>query len=354
MSATLQDLMDEDGCIRANFHENNGTTGMTDCDPTKQNRQDQVTAHQNSLANQSSVSRQQNDDYLASDGPYESFSSKEAPTLPPQHSSTASRPSSRTSIRPAQKLAPAPLSQSEIEQLMSSIPASDPVLPPSGYIHHANAWSGPMSDMPSVETPSAQPVEERGKGRSGAGARRVRQVQARLEHCIREGQVPPYCHNCGAIETPTWRRAWSKHFEGSEQDANDYLKDPMYLFWTATDRVDGETITKFRLYKKTLVDADKDFDQILLCNRKYIRHKLLGFSLTETSLWSVASEVQMHASGKQMEQTTSKRQTQTVISCTQGSSDRWCNCIYKKSEQIPDEFGSWFVSGSHRHILSSW
>lgn len=273
MSATLEDLMDEDGCIRANFHENN-TTGMTDCEPTKQGRQDQVTGHQNSLATQGSVSQQQNDDYLASDGAYD-MSSREAPTLPPQHSSTASRPSSRTSIRPAQKLAPAPLSQSEIEQLMSSIPASDPVLPPSGYMHHANTWSGPMSDMPSVETPLPQSVEERGKGRSGAGARRVRQVQARLEHCIREGQVPPYCNNCGAIETPTWRRAWSKHFDGTEEDANEYLKDPMCLFWKATDRADDETITKFRLYKKTLVDADKDFDQILLCNRKYIHDKLL-------------------------------------------------------------------------------
>ena len=49
----------------------------------------------------------------------------------------------------------------------------------------------------------------------------------------------------------------------------------MCLFWKATDRADDETITKFRLYKKTLVDADKDFDQILLCNRKYIHDKLL-------------------------------------------------------------------------------
>ncbi|EED22938.1 GATA transcription factor (Ams2), putative [Talaromyces stipitatus ATCC 10500] len=267
MSATLEDLMDEDGCIRThNLYDHNDATGMTNCEPTKQAHQDQVTGNQNSQANHESVSRQQKDDYLASDSLYESLSSKEAPTLPPQHSSTSSRPSSRTSIRPAQKLAPAPLSQSEIEQLMSSIPASDPVLPPSSYMHHANTWSGPMSDMPSAETPLPQPVEEKGKGRSGAGARRSRQVAARLENCVRDGQAPPFCYNCGAIETPTWRRAWSKHFEGSEQDANDCLKDPMCLFWTATDRIDGEKVTKFRLYKKTLGDADKDFDQILLCN----------------------------------------------------------------------------------------
>jgi hypothetical protein len=275
MSATLEDLMDEDGCLRTNLDGNHDTAIMTDYDPIDQRIQHPLTSHHASLANDPSVSIQQKDDFLASDGPYESMSSsKEAPALPPQHGSTASRPSSRTSIRPAQKLAPAPISQSEIEHLINSIPASDPIIPPQGFLHHTNSWSGPMSDLPSAETPSSHTIED-GKGRSGAGARRVRQVQARLENCIREGQVPPYCNNCGAIETPTWRRAWSKDYKGSEQEANDFLKDSMFLFWTSLERDDEEKVTKFRLYKKTLVDTDKDFDQILLCNREYMHNLVL-------------------------------------------------------------------------------
>ncbi|OKL58310.1 hypothetical protein UA08_06546 [Talaromyces atroroseus] len=269
MSATLEDLMDEEGCLRANPDGNHDTAMIAGCDPINHSNQRPLTSHHTPPANDLSVSAHRKDNFLASDGPYESLSSsKEAPALPPQHSSTASRPSSRTSIRAAQKLAPAPISQSEIEHLINSIPASDPIIPPQGFLHHTNhtnSWPGPMSDLPSAETPSSHPVED-GKGRSGAGARRVRQVQARLENCIREGQVPPYCNNCGAIETPTWRRAWSKDFEGSEQEANDFLKDPQFLFWTSLKRDDEERITKFRLYKKTLVDTDKDFDQILLCN----------------------------------------------------------------------------------------
>jgi hypothetical protein len=125
-----------------------------------------------------------------------------------------------------------------------------------------------MSDFTAAETPAPQPVPEDGKVRSGAGARRLKQVQARLDRCIRDGQVPPYCENCGAIETPTWRRAWSKEIEGSEEEANEMTKDPTSLFWHALERDDQEKVIKFKLVKKSLADVDNDFHQILLCNRK--------------------------------------------------------------------------------------
>ena len=106
------------------------------------------------------------------------------------------------------------------------------------------------------------------KIRSGAGARRLKQVQARLDKCIRDGQAPPFCENCGVIETPTWRRAWSKEIEGSEQEANELTKDPTVFFWQSLKRDDQDKVTKFKIYKKSLVDADNDFVQVLLCNRK--------------------------------------------------------------------------------------
>ncbi|GFF31577.1 hypothetical protein IFM58399_02936 [Aspergillus lentulus] len=189
-----------------------------------------------------------------------------APTRGPA-SAAGSRPPSRASFRQAPKpLAPAPISQSELEQLMNAIPASDPVVPTHVPAQYAHSWTGPMSDLPSAETPTPKPVTEDGKVRSGAGARRLRQVQARLDKCIRDGQVPPYCENCGAIETPTWRRAWSKEFVGGESDANELMKDPTMLFWQVVERNDKDEVTKFKMFKKSLVDADNDFVQILLCN----------------------------------------------------------------------------------------
>lgn len=191
----------------------------------------------------------------------------EVAVAPPRASQIASRPSSRPSSRASVRqthkpLAPAPISQSELEQLLSAIPASDPI---------TGQWPAPSSDIGTAETPGAQLTSEDGKPRSGAGARRmkqVKQVQARLEKCIRDGQVPPYCENCGAIETPTWRRAHSKEIKGTEDEANELAKDPLVFFWRTVDKDEQEKVTKFKIYKKSLADADKDFAQVLLCNRK--------------------------------------------------------------------------------------
>jgi hypothetical protein len=146
-----------------------------------------------------------------------------------------------------------------------------------------------MSDFPIIGTPAPQPVED-GKSRSGAGARRVRQVQARLDQCIKEGQAPPYCQNCGAIETPTWRRAWSKKIDGTEEDANACLQDPFNLFWEVVEKDDDGKVAKFKVFKKTLVDTDKDFLQILLCNRKW-------FPIYEIVNLALLTSTQLVASG---------------------------------------------------------
>ena len=190
--------------------------------------------------------------------------------LPPRSSrSTGSRPTSRARKK---ALAPTPISQSEVEQLVNSMPASDPVFPPTLPLQPVHSWPGPFSDFPSAETPAPYPAED-SKVRSGTSTRRQRQIQTRLNQCVREGQIPPFCENCGAIETPTWRRSWFKEIEGSEQDANELVKDPMVLFWQVVDKDKEDRITKFRVFKKTLARTDKAFIQILLCNRKCVLPK---------------------------------------------------------------------------------
>lgn len=225
---------------------------------------------------------------------------KEAtPSLPRAPASAAgSRPSSRASNRGPRPLAPAPISQSEVEQIMTGVPASDPIIPPR--LQHSHSWAGPMSDFPTMET-QAPPTADDPKSRHSTGAKKVKQIQARLDKCIREGQVPPYCENCGAIETPTWRRAWSKEVEGSEELANELAKDPTSLFWEALEKDEQEQVVKFKLIKKTLLDTDKDYAQILLCNREYY-HSIRSSCANFTSLRPLAPQVQEHAARKQVEQ----------------------------------------------------
>ncbi|OXV10078.1 hypothetical protein Egran_02159 [Elaphomyces granulatus] len=205
----------------------------------------------------------QQDDFLAGDGPLWPVFNDLVPLPPRSSRATGSRPTSRAGGKAQQKpLAPAPISQSEVEQLMNAV-----VMPSTRPLQHAHSWTGPLNDFPLVDTPAPHPAGEP-KVRSGTGSKRLRQVQARLDQCVREGQIPPFCENCGAIETPTWRRAWSKEVEGSEQDANQLANDPMVLFWQVVDKDKEDRIIKFKVFKnkKTLADADKSFVQILLCN----------------------------------------------------------------------------------------
>lgn len=204
-----------------------------------------------------------NDSMLLSDGPTEHPT---APLLSRPATSAGSRPSSRAGSRLAHKpLAPAPISQGEIEHLMHAVPASDPIVPTQPPpLQHSQTWAGPMSDFTFVETPRPPPAN--GKPRSGTGAKRSKQVQARLEQAIRAGEIPPYCDNCGSVETPTWRRAWSKEIEGTEEQANDMTKDAAFLFWESLERSAQDELARFKIYKKSLVDEDKGWTQVLLCN----------------------------------------------------------------------------------------
>lgn len=197
-----------------------------------------------------------------------------APVLPPQRrKTTGSRPSSRASVRQTSKPlapAPAPAQQNDLNNArlaLPPVPASDPVRPGQYQQGNSQAQFCPMSDMPMESTPAPTGPPD-GKGRSGAGARRVKQVQARLDQCIKQGTVPPYCENCGAIETTTWRRAWSKVIEGNADDANARVNDTGMLFWEAVDTESDGTITSYKQFKKSLANEDKDYIQLLLCNRK--------------------------------------------------------------------------------------
>jgi hypothetical protein len=124
-----------------------------------------------------------------------------------------------------------------------------------------------MSELSSTTPAPTRPDD--GKGRSGGGIRRVKQVQARLDQCIKAGTIPPYCENCGAIETTTWRRAWSKVLEGNKDEADSHNNDVGMLYWEIADTDPSGSMTSYKMFKKSLANEDKDFTQLLLCNREY-------------------------------------------------------------------------------------
>jgi hypothetical protein len=91
-------------------------------------------------------------------------------------------------------------------------------------------------------------------------------LKARLENAIANGLIPPYCENCGAIETPSWRRAWTREVDGNEELAEAMIVAPQMLFWEAVERNDKGEVLKFKILKKSVEFDDDSWSQMLLCN----------------------------------------------------------------------------------------
>ena len=154
----------------------------------------------------------------------------------------------------------------------ATIPASDPIRPVSGALERSQTWSGreaphPASDMPM----GSEGIDAtRPKSRTGCHAKRKKAIQSRLATSIAAGEIPPFCDNCGAIETPTWRKAYYRiHSGGTELVKLSDEEGGIVACVVMETNEDGST-KLFKILKKSLLKSDKDFTEVLLCNRKSV------------------------------------------------------------------------------------
>ncbi len=183
----------------------------------------------------------------------------ELPKPVPQPSQTpAPQPASRTHSR-AGSMSGLP---------MPAVPASEPNYPPSrAALHHANTWSEaphPRTDAPTDCEDSEQPT----KGGRRSAVRKKTGIQSRLEAAILNGEMPPYCANCGAISTPTWRKAWAQEGRG-DPGYHEYSDKPgMTTAIEILEKDDAGKPISYRLIKKSLglTDLKELYSEVLLCN----------------------------------------------------------------------------------------
>ena len=152
--------------------------------------------------------------------------------------------------------------------------ASDPVVP----LLSGSNQSGPDGEsqqskaVPQVQDGAASTTQagsdKTSLPRSGSGAKRKKAIQKRLAIAIESGEMPPFCENCGAIETPTWRKAWSKKLEGSSEDIKLSDEEGGVLAIREVQKDKEGNVTSFSILKKSLLETDQDFTEIQLCNRK--------------------------------------------------------------------------------------
>ena len=165
--------------------------------------------------------------------------------------------------------------------LPSDPPAPSLPKPDSGRpveLYRSQTWSGQHDSHPASDTAAVSGISEplgkpkRRKTGTGANAKRKEAIKSRLHDSIEAGEMPPFCENCGAIETPTWRKAWVKVHSGKPDHVHISEEEGGIIAWeTLQTDVEG-TVCLYRIIKRTLLPADQGFSEILLCNRKSSQH----------------------------------------------------------------------------------
>ena len=108
-------------------------------------------------------------------------------------------------------------------------------------------------------------------------------IALKLENSIKNGVMPPFCCNCGAIETPTWRKIWEKEVNGHPDE--NWINDPENCVhsWHVLARDAEDVVTRYKLVKKRFTKKDEmspdGYRSVLICNpcgiwyNKYKNHR---------------------------------------------------------------------------------
>ena len=147
-------------------------------------------------------------------------------------------------------------------------PLQRPKTSKSRGLPRSHTWSGtgePTSDAP---TPFESTATETKAPRSGSHAKRKKFINDKLQNAIATGDMPDHCHNCGEIETPTWRKSYTRlEFgtpEGIELSSTGIVG---YEVIEPTPENGGELM--YRVYRSTITNEEKHskvYETLNLCN----------------------------------------------------------------------------------------
>lgn len=191
--------------------------------------------------------------------------------LPSVFASEPAGPSSLSQSVGAEPSAPTPPAAPGLKRAASSgplalpIPASDPV-GPTALLQQMTYSEQPKAPAP--PTDALPPASSPPPARSNKNRVKKHAIKQRLEEAIMNGEMPPFCSNCGAIETPTWRKIWVQEHEGTPQYCEYSEKPGKVTAIEIIKRDADDKPTSYRLIKKSLGPADdRDaWQELLLCN----------------------------------------------------------------------------------------
>ncbi|KAI9850271.1 MAG: hypothetical protein M1838_005954 [Thelocarpon superellum] len=183
-------------------------------------------------------------------------------TQAPPSSMRASNPPARP-LAPSRPIARAPSVGNVTLPSVTSDPIFQPIAPrpgpPGAGTDHATSDA---SVYPTADAARKAGPEPPKLVRSGSGMKRRKAIQKRLENAIEMGETPPYCGNCGAIETPTWRKAWAKDVPGTL----DQIRPSEESGIIGVVNIDRAPVPSVTILKKIVAPSDQGFHEVQMCN----------------------------------------------------------------------------------------
>ncbi|KAF2126823.1 hypothetical protein P153DRAFT_70823 [Dothidotthia symphoricarpi CBS 119687] len=163
-----------------------------------------------------------------------------------------------------------PASENEVQMYSRSatpnLPTQKPRASRARGLPRSHTWSGagePMSDAP---------ISVDGNPRSGGHAKRKKQLKEKLEKAIAAGEMPEHCNNCGEIDTPTWRKAYTRVELGSPDGielSTEAAGTGIVGYEVIEPTEDNIAEKKYRIFKNNITPEEKTwklFEALTLCN----------------------------------------------------------------------------------------
>jgi hypothetical protein len=133
--------------------------------------------------------------------------------------------------------------------------------PPKG-LARAQTWSGTGEPMSDAFTPSDA---------TKPPAQRKDLIKENLDKCIAAGELPPHCKNCGEIDTPVWRKIFTRIEYGSA-DAVTISTDPnstgIFHFEVIPPTAEDARLS-YRIFKRKITPDDQkaeSYEELRFCN----------------------------------------------------------------------------------------
>ncbi|KAL0943756.1 GATA transcription factor [Colletotrichum truncatum] len=151
---------------------------------------------------------------------------------------------------------------------LPTVPASDPIGPlalPALNRPDVTSFSEAICPPSDALQPPKSPQQPT---RSNKNYVKKQAIREKLLQAIENGETPMYCTNCGAIETPTWRKIWTQEHKGVPEFTEFSDKPGRITAILVLDRDADEKVTRYQVIKKALAPKEKksDWKEHMLCN----------------------------------------------------------------------------------------